>query len=161
MRKIKLSQQGQINKGKFVALIDDEDYEYLNQFKWCVFNNRYTFYAGRWIHEKGRRKLILLHREIMNTAIGLQVDHRDHNGLNCQRSNLRNCTRAENLRNVKARGNHKYKGVYRCRKYFLAQISINGKIKHLGNFKIEEDAAKKFDEMAKIYHGEFANLNFK
>lgn len=162
------------NKGKYFALVDDEDYEYLSQFSWsaCVASN--TVYATRGIYENSVRKTIHLHREIMNiNDKHTQVDHIDHNGLNNQKCNLRVCTHQENMRNKSKsktrKCSSKYLGVnlnkaissngtvhFRWR----AQIWSNGKKKMLGLFKIEEDAARAYDAKASEFHGEFANLNF-
>ncbi len=93
MKKIKLT------KSKF-ALVDDEDFDYLNQWKWHYTG---TGYAGRKIYPNGRydQKMLYLHRVIMQTPVGLDVDHIDHDRLNNQKSNLRNCTRTDNLKNRK------------------------------------------------------------
>jgi len=157
MKEIKLSQTGK-NKGKYVALVDDEDYDYLNQWRWCVDVKKNTCYAMR------RDKItISLHRVIINTPEGIEVDHIDHNGLNCQKYNMRNCSHADNLKNKKPCGKSKYLGVYFMGKYryIRAQIQINGTCHYLGHFKTEIEAAKSYDKKAKEVHGEFANLNFK
>ena len=118
----------------------------------------------------------LLHLD--NTRFG---DHIDGNGLNNQRSNLRSVTNQENLKNRCSSKNStsKYLGVSvhtQINKYFnkknnelktsmsiawVSNISFNGKAIRLGRFKDEILAAKAYDEAAKIYHKEFANLNFK
>src|ERR1043165_2122866 len=82
----------------YVALVDDCDYEWLSQWKWCahVAKGGRTAYAFR-------AKGIAMHRVIMNAPEGMDVDHRDHNGLNNTRANLRICTHAENQRNMNHR----------------------------------------------------------
>jgi len=93
MKKIKM------HNADCFALIDDEDYEYLNQFKWSINSRGYVTRTER---REGRRYTTTqMHREIMNTPKGLVVDHWDHNGLNNQKSNLRNCTYKENSQNSK------------------------------------------------------------
>lgn len=154
MKLIKLTQ------GKF-AQVDDWNYDELNGFKWYAHKHKNTYYAER--NEMG--KSILMHRVIMDTPDNMQVDHKDHNGLNCQEFNMRNCTHRQNGMNVIPRGKSKFKGVfiayYKEKQYFQTRIKINSNQIYLGSFKTEEDAARKYDEYAKIYHGEFANLNFK
>lgn len=152
------------------AQVDDSDYGWLNQWKWTAYENHGNYYAHRTVYSKVRQQKIKLHRLIMNTPKGMQVDHRDHNGLNCQRHNMRNCTQSQNQMNKTAWGRSQYLGVhFSCYKqdgklyeYIKASITINHKqIKLKGHFKTEEDAARAYDEAAKIHHGEFANLNFK
>jgi hypothetical protein len=105
---------------------------------------------------------ILMHRVIMKPPLGMDIDHKDHNGLNNQKFNLRICTRKQNARNKRSTGSSIYLGVYKTkRNYICARISMDGCCKHIGNFKTEEAAARAYDEVAKRCHGEFANLNFK
>ena len=106
-----------------------------------------------------------MHRQIMNAPKGTPIDHKDHNGLNNTRENLRLATISENARNcekTKRPTSSKYKGVCwnKKSKKWQAHIHYNGISIHLGLFDSEEDAAKAYDEAAKIYHGEFAVLNF-
>ena len=74
-----------------VALVDDEDFEYLNQWKWCAIKSRKTYYTTRTIYIPCKMTVIM-HRIIMNTPLDMTVDHIDHNGLNNQKYNLRICT---------------------------------------------------------------------
>jgi len=151
-----------LTQGK-ATLVDDEDFEFLNQFKWYAHKCRNTYYVQRgYKKEDGKLGNIHMHRIIMDIKNNKQIDHIDHNGLNNQKSNLRICNHKQNMRNSTGFGKSKFKGINLQRgKYFAAHISINGKTKHLGSFKTEIEAAKKYDEAAKMYYGEFANLNFK
>jgi hypothetical protein len=165
MKEIKLTQ------GK-VALVDDEDYEFLNQWKWHTSKNVNTNYACRsvWIPEKSKQKGLIMHRLIMNTPDGMEVDHVFHNGLDNRKFieingelkiNLRNCTSSENQKNRKPCGAVKYLGVKKTPYGFRAQIQVNHNSINLGNYKTARQAACVYDEAAQLYHGEFANLNFK
>jgi len=143
-----------------VALVDDEDYEYLNQWNWYALKNRNTYYAQRTKTINGKECAIKMHRIIMNTPDDLEVDHIDHNGLNCQKYNMRNCTFEQNRKNRNHCGKSKYKGVsFTSYNKPFSRIKVNGKLIHLGVFDSEINAAKAYNEAAKKYYGEYANLN--
>jgi len=146
----------QLTQGK-VALVDDEDFEYLSQWKWYAYKSNSTFYVER----EYIGKAIKMHRLLMNTPNGMLVDHIDHNGLNNQKSNLRNCTHGQNMQNRRPYGKSKYKGVIFSQNRFRAQITLGKRNLYLGRYKSEIEAAKAYDEVAKKHYGEFANLNFK
>jgi hypothetical protein len=151
-----------LTQGEF-AQVDDENYDEIMEYKWCVYKGKSTYYAaGHTLRVKGKVKTLYMHRIIMKTPDNLQVDHIDHNGLNNQKSNMRNCTRQQNNCNKKSLGKSKYLGVdYVKGGYIRAQINIDGKRTHLGLFSTEEDAARAYDAAARKHHGEFNNLNFK
>jgi hypothetical protein len=143
-----------LTQGK-IALVDDEDYEYLNQYKWCVHtsgNNEKFIYAVSRIN----KKLVRMHRLLLKVSKNIMVDHLDFNGLNNQKYNLRACTIAQNTQhqNKKPKGKNKYKGVswYSAYKKWVVRICCNRKIIHIGYFLDEREAALK-------YHKEFAKLN--
>lgn len=154
--------------GKYFALVDDEDFEFLNQWKWCTSHTK-TIYAVRAIKENGKTTLLYMHRFIMGCkqGDGKVIDHIDYNGLNCQRNNLRICNTSQNTIHVKrTKGSSKYFGVsIRNKRYktpcilWGAFISIDGKQTFLGEFKTEIEAAKVYNEAAIKHYGEFAKLN--
>ena len=158
MKEIKLTQ------GKF-ALVDDEDFDFLNQWKWCAHYNQgsRTFYVQRSERKEHVRVCYHMHRVIMKTPDNLFVDHSDGNGLNNQKSNLRNCDKFGNTKNKRKHkvGSSKFKGVswdswhnkWKCR------VTNNKKVIQLGRYDSELEAAKVYNEAALKYHGEFANLN--
>lgn len=153
MKKINLTQ------GEY-ALVDDEDYEFLSQWKWCTFKREgYTSYA---IHSQNK-KTTYMHRLLMKAKKGEHVDHINHDGLNNQRSNLRLCTRAQNQWNARKskKNTSGYKGVmwHKSNKQWEAKIMANRKYMYLGSFQKKSDAVKVYREAAKEYHGEFANTN--
>lgn len=158
MKEIKLSQG-------LVALVDDDDYEWLNSFKWCVRKGGNNFYAKTGIRGHGIRAKQDMHKLIMgNNPLKPMIDHKDGNGLNNQRDNLRFCTAQENQMNARPQLNcySLYKGVSwdKKRKKWVAYIRINRKMINLGGFNLEEDAAKAYDVAAIKHCPEFAKLNF-
>jgi hypothetical protein len=164
MKEIQLSKFGK-NKGKYIALVDDEDFDMLNQFNWSVAFSRNTFYAMR-KQCSPERKTIRMHRFIFNiNDPNIIIDHKNRNGLDCQRKNLRICTHSQNSKNKKASGSSKYLGVTvymnKIRRKILIRAQINNgeKMVTLGYFNNEIEAAAAYNEAAIKYHGEFANLN--
>ena len=157
-KRIKLTQ------GKY-AIVDDDMFDYLNQWKWYYskFPNRRTVAA--WI--KGNyQQPIYMHRQIMSCPPGLIVDHRNHNGLDNQRRNLRICTNAENIQNQrihKGKKTSKYKGVIwaRQKQKWRADIQCLTVRHFIGLYKTEIQATKAYDARAKKLFGEYAYLNFK
>ena len=149
----------QLTKGQ-VVLVDDEDFEYLNQYKWYADKGSSTFYAKRDVWVNRKRTRILMHCEILN---GKGIDHIDHNGLNNQKNNLRFCTNSENSMNRRKQENctSVYKGVYFSNpaKKWRADIMFNYKHIFLGHFVSEVEAAKAYNAKAKELFREFANLN--
>ncbi|MDD5010925.1 MAG: AP2 domain-containing protein [Phycisphaerae bacterium] len=144
------------------AKVDPEDYEKLAEDDWQYYENKSK---NRYAVQMEVRKIVYMHRVIMNAPAGYLVDHRNGDGLDNRKSNLRLATQAENSRNkrkTKKAVTSKYKGVSLRKKEnkWVAHIDYQGRRIHLGFFKNEEDAAKAYDEAAKLYHGEFASLNF-
>lgn len=148
-----------------ITIVDDDDFDWLNVWKWCAIKSKRTFYAVRTEYNP-KKRTIYMHKEILS-RMGFQTDHKDHNGLNNQRSNLRVATVKENNRNKLRTRGKKYKGVYfqtvikRGKKYTYhrAKIMANGQEIQLGGFSSEAAAAKAYNQAALKYHGEFAHLN--
>lgn len=152
-----------ITKGK-VVFVDDEDFALVNQKRWCAIYNEKskTWYAVAPFLIDGKRKIMRMHRILMEARLGELVDHKDHNGLNNQRKNLRKCNTPENSRNRRITPHtSKYKGVYQCNKTgkWRAQICVDMKCIALGTFADQESAARAYDKAAKKNFGEFALLN--
>lgn len=157
MKKIPLS------KNRGFALVDDEDHKKLSRHKWRLQKAKHTSYALTTIGKRPTRKTVLMHRLITKAPKGKQVDHRDKNGLNNQKYNLRVCTRSQNNMNrKKTRGTSKYKGVWldRSTGKWRSHLNIDGRRIYLGSFSDEKDAGKAYDKAAKKHFKEFKNLNF-
>jgi hypothetical protein len=160
MREIPLTQ------GK-VALVDDEDYEQIAIFKWCAYRPKRskTFYACRGIVRDGKRTTEQMHRKIVDAKVGEKVDHKDQDGLNNTKNNIRRATNAQNLMNRGKQANNRsgYKGVFPSHpdeKAWIARIKVNRRAIHLGTFLTREEAAHAYDLGAIKHHGKFANLNY-
>lgn len=152
-----------LTQGK-VAIVDDEDFETLRHFTWHAYKARNTYYAARNITtDKGSRK-IRMHRQILNMCDNeIVCDHRDGNGLNNQRGNIRIATKSQNATNKANRRNNfksKYFGVQACAHGgWQAKIRKDYKDIYLGFYKVQEEAALAYNKKAKEIHGEFAILN--
>ena len=158
MKEIKLTQ------GK-LALVDDEYFEYLNQFKWFAHKKKNGFYAERNIPiDNCKQKTQMMHRIILGDIPKiLDVDHIDGNGLNNQKYNLRSCTHQQNMMNRKSNKNtsSKYRGVTwdkKTRKWYVS-IFTNYKRIYIGYFINEIEAALAYNKAALVAYGSFARLN--
>ena len=150
-----------LTQGQF-AIVDDEDYKWLSQFKWHAAKRGKNFYATRHLVKEKRK--IYMHQQVMNTQQGQELDHKNGNGLDNRKENLRFCTRSQNNMNRrKTKGSSKYKGVSwdNQSKKWVAHFQFNGKSAHIGYFDSEIEAACAYDETAKRYFGEYALLNFR
>lgn len=142
----------------YVALVDDDDFEWLSQWKWCVLRTRNNIYAKR--SSKG----ILMHREIVcrHGLLEETVDHVNHNGLDNRKSNLRPCSQSENQANRrKIEGSSRFKGVH-LEAYtgkWRAEIRCEGRHIRGPRFDSELEAAAWYDEKAYELFGNFALLN--
>ena len=148
-----------------VALVDDEDYEYLNQWKWKADKGRQTYYAVRTVWKNGRTvEKIYMHREIMKPPSDMKIDHRSGDGLDCQKQNMRICNSGQNNMNQKKRRmpcSSRFVGVSldERRGTWQTYINIKGKRKYLGAFIDEITAAKSRDAASIELFGEFARPN--
>jgi len=129
-----------------VALVDDENYDSLAQFKWYAIRGHSTFYARRATYSKNKQTIVRMHREIIKVPFGFETDHIDGNGLNNQRSNLRIVTQRENAQNQHISKTSRFVGVSWAgwANRWASCIRINNKTKHLGYFKDESIAALRY-----------------
>lgn len=148
------------------AQVSDEDYEYLNQFRWGVKRYKNLEYVRRGSRKNGEEKRYQMHRVVLERVLNRtllsseQVDHKDGSGLNNQRGNVRLATRSQNQMNKGKRttpSQSQFKGVTwhkRSRKWY-AQIRLDQKQIYIGMFNSEEDAAQAYKDKAKELFGEF------
>lgn len=151
-----------LSQGKH-AIVDEADYEWLSQWKWCAASFNGKWYAAR-MRRKPESGIALMHREIMGAAAGEYTDHINGDGLDNRRENLRLCSHAQNMSNSRHRSNNKsgFRGVDRPnpKGRWRAKITVNRRSIHLGYYDAKEEAARAYDEAAIRYFGEFARPNF-
>lgn len=157
----KLTRLIPLTQGK-VAIVDAADYEWLLQWKWRTMRARIGgWYAVRsYLKEPHVKRTQCMHRLLLDAPAGLHVDHRDGDGLNNRRSNIRLATIAQNQHNrgPATRNTSGCKGVTwdKQGKKWQAQIEVNRKNIYLGRFLDKLDAAKAYAAAAAKFHGEFA-----
>ena len=134
-----------LTQGQY-AIVDDEDYEWLMQWKWCAHRERHSIYAVR-----NRRRSdgpgprhISMHRVILNPPDGMETDHVNGVGWDNRKQNLRAVTSAINHAN-QIHGHRRWKhdlpmGVSPHGRRFMARITINGHMKYLGTFDTPDEA---------------------
>lgn len=154
----------------YTALIDDDDYTKVAAFSWYAAEygreRGRSIYAQREIkNSDGSTTCLKLHQMLFPPQPGMIVDHRDGNGLDCRKENLRYATRLNNGSNKRKTirpSTSKYKGVCwrKDANCWRASIRVRGVLKSLGNFLNETEAAQAYDRAAMENFGEFAALNF-
>jgi hypothetical protein len=151
-----------LTKG-MIAVVDDEDFESLNRFKWYATQASGRFYAAR--RDVVTKKIVLMHRQIMNPMDGQLIDHREtERTLDNRKSNLRVCNHAQNHQNAPKRKtptSSRFKGVhfYKSRNKWIAYVVVDGRQAHLGYFATEKAAALAYNDAAAKHFGEFARFN--
>lgn len=150
MKKIQLTQ------GK-VALVDDEDYEEINRYRWCANKKHNIFYATRnstkLERENGYPTFVLMHRQILGIIDKPgDTDHISGEGLDNQKVNLRIVTNRQNLQNRHEKKSSVYPGVYwhKGGNKWVAKIYINGVLKYLGLYTNEYEAFEAYKEAVNI-----------
>jgi hypothetical protein len=158
-----LASRASIEKPIRTTLVSDEDYEYLSQFSWNIVSAG-SGYVTRTIRIGGKKKLIYMHREIIErmgiSPSGRRVDHRNLDTFDNQRSNLRIANASESNCNIGLRSNNSsgVKGVQWAKTHWLASISKGGKVVWRKSFLDLQEAARVRAEMLPTFHGEFARI---
>lgn len=144
----------------YEAIIDAADADRIGKHSWTAMVKRGTVYVKRAYMRNGKSITVLLHREVMNVADDVLIDHRNGNGLDNTRANLRPATTSQNMCNRPAPSNNTsgFKGVCfsKASKKWTAQFVFRGKTIYVGVYPTPEDAyAARRKADAKLY-GEFA-----
>jgi hypothetical protein len=151
-----------LTKKRF-ALVDDEDFETLSRLKWHAIVCKNTGYAA---HRESSGKYLMMHRFVLRIN-GLDkegiVDHRNGNGFDNRKQNLRIGSHSQNLQNQKIHCDKaiKVKGAFwdKNRQKFIASICVNGRQIFLGRFDDLNDAADAYRTAAAVYFGQFARTD--
>jgi hypothetical protein len=148
--------------GNQICYYNDLDHDVLSNYKWSLSKGRNTFYCRTNApHPIRGTQGFGMHQLLM--GFPKCVDHKDRNGLNNTRDNLRSTSVQNNNRNATKQRNNTtgYRGVdyNKNHKSFRARVNINRKSVYCRYFKTAEEAAKAYNEAAIKYFGEFANLN--
>ena len=148
MKEIKLT------RGQY-AMVDDKDFEWLNQWKWHATKTKYQFYARRTTTLAGKHIAQSMHRLILDAKKGEEVDHMNRNSLDNRRENIKICTRSENNRNRQVFGGSKHRGVCwnKGSKKWASYLITEDEKFYLGLFKEEKDASDAFNKKYKEIHG--------
>lgn len=156
-----------LTKGYF-ALVDEDDYYWVSQFNWCAIELNGQVYARR-SKKKGTLRSnepyeVYLHRVIAKcTDKSKVVDHIDHDGLNCQKNNLRICSAEENKRYTSSHKDSfsKHLGVSfdKSRNKWIAQLKHNGVRVLSKRYDTELEAAQAYNKASLLYNKEFATIN--
>ena len=158
-----MSKQILLTQGQF-TIVDDEDFDWLNQWKWYVHNKKHTNYAARTEYSNGKSTKIYMHRIILGVQGYNLTDHVNRNGLDNRLCNLRICTPKQNCMNRRPTGKtSKRKGVYynSQKQKWIAQICYKRKriSTYIGSYITEKAAAKAYNAKALELFGEFAYCN--
>lgn len=144
------------------AKVDKEDLPKVDGKVWGPTKGGKTTYATRRL--QGTNSSIGMHRVIVDAPPGMEVDHVNGNGLDNRRHNLRLCTKSQNQGNRQKhrQSASKFKGVWwdKSKQKWRAAVRVNGRRIYGGLFLREEDAARRYDELAIEHFGRFARVNF-
>lgn len=150
-----------LTKG-FTAIIDVKDIKHAINKNWYAKVAGNTVYAKTTAYINGKRADLSLHREIMSAPEGLEVDHKNGDGLDNRRSNLRLVTHQQNMHNMRINKNNKsgHKGIFFCNREnkWIAKIKVNSKTINLGYFSNIDDAITVRINAVSKYHGEFGRI---
>lgn len=147
------------------TVIDADDYAAVSRRSWHVkVKASGKKYARTYFISKGRQTTRYMHQILLGKKRGSHIDHRNNDGLDNRRANLRFCTRAQNNQNrpkTTSKRSSKFKGVYFNKELnnWRAYIFVDNRSIYLGAYTSESDAATAYNIEARRLHGIFARLN--
>lgn len=145
-----------LTQGQF-SIVDDEDFEWLNQWKW-YYNNGYVKRNAK-RDNNGIQHKISMHTLLLKVERPFEVDHINRNPLDNRKINLRKSSRFQNSGNIFYKNKTGFKGVVKRINRWEAHIRKKGKLIHLGTYKTSIEAARAYNKAALKYYGEFAYTN--
>lgn len=147
-----------LTKG-YEAVVDAADLPLIANFSWRALVKPNTVYAVCKDRNGPRPRMVLMHRRISGAAEAVEIDHRDKNGLNNRRSNLRDATHEQNSYNRKTHRHNSsgFKGVSRSGRKWRADIRAAGESRYLGTYDTPESAASAYAQASRTLHGEFGS----
>ena len=141
------------------AIIDASDVHLAEGWNWSAKVRPWTTYAGRTAYVSGAKVDVKLHRVILGVTPDQIVDHKNGNGLDNRKNNLRPATAAQNAQNAAKRKDNSsgFKGVGFHKQVGLweAYINAGGKRLHLGYHASPEQAHEAYVKASAAMHGAF------
>lgn len=146
---------------EYLVIFDDDDAEVVSKYAWNIQINRSgVVYARGILRGSDSKRKFYMHRVLMNAPMNRLVDHKNGNGLDNRKCNLRSATRRQNAFNSRPMWKYKLKGIEFDKGRWAARMEYHGLRISLGRFDTKEEAAKAYDLVAIKLHGEYARLNF-
>jgi hypothetical protein len=144
-----------------IAIVDLDMLSKLTPYKWHFHKAKKGRTAG-YVYTRIDGKEVKMHQFILGKKEKLEIDHKNGNGLDNRKRNLRHCSHGVNVQNSKGRGSSRFKGVSKHHENNKWQVRITYKkqLYFLGVFDDQYDAAREYDKKAKELYGENAYLNF-
>lgn len=156
-----------LGEGKF-AFLSSQDRELASPHAWRLIHGTHTDYAQTQVRQPDGSYVSVLLHQLIGQAMGIEgpVDHKNRDGLDNQRTNLRpgpaTLNAANKIKMQTRATSSAYKGVSWCplHKKWRVTLRVNGKKRHLGYFAAESEAARAYDRAALQAWGEYARPNF-
>lgn len=154
-----------LTQGKY-ALVDEYGFTLVGDYNWHAYKRKgsHVWYARR-NTSRPKRKTVLMHRVIIGAKEGETLDHKNGNGLDNRRANLRICTRSEQQLNCRSSSKYGFRGIgfspkSKKESKWYAHVKVKGKHIALGSYATAIEAARALDRLAPKYMGTLYRPNF-